>query len=295
MTQPIYINLFTDFGFKKIFGTEKNKKILIDFLNDLLQRVENPIIDLSYKNPELLGKTKKDRKSIFDVYCTTQDGSHFIVELQRAKQDFFKQRTLYYASQVIVSQAQKGEWDYNFSPVILVCILDFELDNNLPQNFNNNLVTNNENYISHVQLIENKSNNLFSSHLEFYYLEIPKFLKSAPELKSDLDYWLYYFKNMENLTKNFTQNSKFQHFLDECEIANLSTKERQKYDESLKIYRDWYAFEQTFLRQGKEIGVEETIEIMNLLKTTDKTIEEIAKEVNTSVQQIEHIKQKIKF
>ncbi len=286
---------------------------MIDFLNDLLQKTNNPIIDLSYKNPELLGKTKKDRKSIFDVYCTAQDGSHFIVELQRAKQDFFKQRALYYASQVIVSQAQKGKWDYHFSPVVIVCILDFEFDDNLPQNFNNNLVVNNENYISHVQLIENKSKSVFCSDLEFYYIEIPKFLKLAPELKTNLDYWLFYFKNMENLTKNAVQNTKFERFLDECEIANLSTKERQKYDESLKIYRDWYAFEQTFLKQGEKTGIEKgekigiekgekigiekgenigikiTLQIIQLIKE-GKTDEEISEITGKSIETVKNIR-----
>ena len=84
-----YINPFTDFGFKKIFGEEASKHLLMDFLNSLLPE-SNKIKELSFKNPELLGKSEKDRKSIFDIYCETESGEKFIVELQKANQNFLK-------------------------------------------------------------------------------------------------------------------------------------------------------------------------------------------------------------
>jgi predicted transposase/invertase (TIGR01784 family) len=91
-----YINPFTDFGFKKLFGTELNKDLLMDFLNELLKQESVEIVDLSYLNPEQLGRSKDDRKAIFDIYCETKSGEKIIVELQKAKQNFFKDRSVYY-------------------------------------------------------------------------------------------------------------------------------------------------------------------------------------------------------
>ncbi|MEN9301776.1 MAG: hypothetical protein RL264_205, partial [Bacteroidota bacterium] len=99
-----YVNPFTDFGFKKIFGEEASKPLLIDFLNALLPQ-EDKIIDLTFKNSEQLGQTDIDRKAIYDIYCESESGEKFIVELQKAKQNHFKERTVYYSTFPIREQA----------------------------------------------------------------------------------------------------------------------------------------------------------------------------------------------
>ena len=112
---------------KKIFGEEASKPLLIDFLNALLPQA-NKIIDLIFKNTEHLGQTEADRKAIFDIYCENENGEKFIVELQKAKQNFFKERTVYYSTFPIREQAEKGEWDYNLKAVYCIGILDFTFD-----------------------------------------------------------------------------------------------------------------------------------------------------------------------
>jgi predicted transposase/invertase (TIGR01784 family) len=107
-----YINPFTDFGFKRLFGTEFNKELLIDFLNQVLQGKEQ-IQDLTYLNPENHGKTEADRKAIFDLYCENGVGEKFIIELQNVKQQYFKDRSIFYATFPLQQQAPKGkDWDY---------------------------------------------------------------------------------------------------------------------------------------------------------------------------------------
>jgi predicted transposase/invertase (TIGR01784 family) len=91
-----YINPFTDFGFKKLFGSEYNKDLLIDFLNQVLGDREQ-IRDLTYLNSEKLGKTQNDRKAIFDLYCENEQGDKFIIELQNVPQQYFKDRSIFYA------------------------------------------------------------------------------------------------------------------------------------------------------------------------------------------------------
>ena len=100
-----YINPLTDFGFKKLFGTEVNKELLIDFLNEILP--DKKIKNLSYSSEENQGLTELDRKAIFDLYCIGNNGERFIVEMQKAKQNYFKDRSIFYASFPIQSQGKK--------------------------------------------------------------------------------------------------------------------------------------------------------------------------------------------
>ncbi len=92
-----YINLLTDFGFKRVFGTEPNKALLMDFLNTVLPQ-QHRIQDLSFRNNENVGNTESDRKAIFDIYCESEQGERFIVELQKAKQNYFNDCSVYYAT-----------------------------------------------------------------------------------------------------------------------------------------------------------------------------------------------------
>ena len=123
-----YLNPFTDFGFKKLFGNEFNKDLLIDFLNEVLTNKEK-IQDLTYHNPEHLPKIKENRKSIVDLYCENDRGEKFIIELQNIGHHFFKDRSVYYATFPIQEQALKGKkWDYHLKSVYTVCILNFSFD-----------------------------------------------------------------------------------------------------------------------------------------------------------------------
>ena len=90
-----YINPFTDFGFKKLFGQEVNKDLLIDFLNELLPHEQGSIQELTYLNNSQLGRNDEERLAIFDLYCKNERGETFIVELQQARQQFFKDRALF--------------------------------------------------------------------------------------------------------------------------------------------------------------------------------------------------------
>jgi len=126
--KPRYLNPYTDFGFKKLFGEEANKELLVDFLNEVLP-APHKIAQLTLKPTEKLGNVNSDRKAIYDIYCENKDGQKFIVEMQKAKINFFKDRTVFYSTFPIQEQAEKGEWDYKLSPVYCIAILDFTFDN----------------------------------------------------------------------------------------------------------------------------------------------------------------------
>ena len=129
-----YVNFFTDFGFKRLFGSEPTKACLIDFLNALLKDEEDPITNLEFKKTEHLGASELDRRAIFDVYCENEKGEKFIVELQKAKQKYFKDRSIFYSTFPIQEQAEKGEWNYELKAVYTIGILNFEFDDDKEEN-----------------------------------------------------------------------------------------------------------------------------------------------------------------
>lgn len=183
-----YINPLTDFGFKKLFGTEPNKVLLIDFLNQILPE-KHRIKDLNYSRNKQLGLNELDRKAVFDLYCVGESGERFIVELQKAKQNFFKDRSIYYASFPIQEQAQKGDWDYRLEAVYTVGILDFIFDDHKSQNELLHLVAE----------LKNQRCEVFYDKLKFIYIELPKFVKQEDELESQFDKWLFVFRHLSNM------------------------------------------------------------------------------------------------
>jgi len=112
-----FINPFTDYGFKKIFGQEVSKELLIDFLNSLLLG-ERVIKDLTFLNNERLPGDEDMRAIIYDVYCTTDSGEQIIVEMQNRTQSNFKERALYYVARALSEQGQRGRgWQYSVKAV----------------------------------------------------------------------------------------------------------------------------------------------------------------------------------
>jgi predicted transposase/invertase (TIGR01784 family) len=253
--ESTFINPFTDYGFKRLFGTEKNKPLLIDFLNQFLPE-RHQIADLHYAQNEQLGANEMDRKAVFDVYCISRTGDRFIVELQKARQTYFKDRSIFYSSFPIQHQGMAGDWNFKLSAVYLVAILNFVL----PENENQNDV------VSIVQL-KDQYGRVFYDKLTFIYLEMPKFTKSISQLETQADKWQYLFNNLDRLRKRPPEIKErvFQQLFDAAEVAKFSKIERDRYEQSLKHYRDLnnvldYA-EQHGQQQGYERGIEKGREV----------------------------------
>lgn len=245
-----YINPLTDFGFKKLFGTEPNKILLIDFLNQILPE-KHRIRDLSYSRNEQLGLNELDRKAIFDLYCIGESGERFIVEMQKAKQNFFKDRSVYYASFPIQEQARKGEWDFELEPVYSVGILDFIFDDHKS-----------DAELLHTVELKNQRCEVFYDKLKFIYIELPKFRKHESELETQFDKWLYVFRHLSNLQDRppKLQDRVFQKLFEAAEIARFSPEERDAYENSLKYYRDLKNVVDTSREEGILEGIEKGIE-----------------------------------
>ena len=241
-----YINPYTDFGFKKLFGTEANKDLLMDFLNELIHD-RGKIVGLRFLNPEQLGYSAFDRKSVYDIFCETDRDETFIVEMQRAKQDYFKDRSVFYSTFPIQSQAPIGDWDYNLKAVYFVGILNFVFEENRSDaNY----------YHREVKLMDTSKKTVFYDKLTYIYLEMPKFNKSEDELETHFDKWMYVIKHLPYLQDRpaALQERVFRRLFSEAEIYALPQMERAAYEQSLKVMRDNYSVEETKRKEGLEEG-----------------------------------------
>ncbi|OAV26640.1 Rpn family recombination-promoting nuclease/putative transposase [Moraxella catarrhalis] len=273
---PVFINPFTDYGFKRLFGEEASKPFLIDFLNSILPK-KHQIADLILKNSERMGFTDFDRKAIYDIYCESVAGEKFIVELQRAKQTFFKDRTLYYSTFPIIEQAQKGDWNYELKAVYCISILDFLFDEHKDD----------QEVIYNVQL-KDQNNQIFYEKFNLIYLQLPNFCKSEAELNTNLDRWLFFIKNLEDLQHipAIFQNSLIEQAFDKAKIANFNPQEMSKYRDSLKIYWDNYNVVNTAKQEGIEQGIKQGIEQGKKQQAfeTAKTLKRLNTPIETIIQ-----------
>ncbi len=275
-----YINPFTDYGFKKLFGEELNKDLLLDFLNELLKEEQGQIKDLTYLKTENLGAAENDRKAIFDLYCENEKGEKFIVELQKTKQNFFKDRTVYYSTFPIREQAKRDDWNYELKAVYTIAILDFVFDSDT-----NDVIK----FRYDVKLKDIDTNKVFNDKLTFIYLEMPKFNKSVDELETRFDKWLYVLRNLNKLERipDKLRERIFDKLFETAEIAKFTQEQVRSYEDSLKYYRDLKNSLDTARDEGT---IEGKIEVAKNLLSSGVSIDLIINSTGLSEDQIKKLK-----
>ena len=274
-----FINPFTDWGFKRIFGQEFSKPLLIDFLNDLLKG-ERCITDVFYHDKEQLADTYDQRCMIYDIYCTTDTGDHIIVEMQNSAHPFFLDRSICYASRSIIEQVEKGkertvrhakktqeeqleeqleaDWSdeigrrkpaYQLLPVYTICFM----------NFINAPLTK---FRTDVVLADREDHSIVSNKLRFIYLTLPLFKTKEEECTTDFDKWIYVLKHMEALERMpFTSQKKvFKALAEYADSHALNREEYEKYQESLWKASENYDYYIDAMKKGFRKGIEEGIE-----------------------------------
>jgi predicted transposase/invertase (TIGR01784 family) len=277
-----YINPFTDFGFKRLFGTEMNKELLISFLNSLFHGHED-IVDISYRNTEQLGSLVQDRKAVFDVYCENTKGEKFIVEMQKAEQEYFKDRSIYYSTYPIREQAPQGKWDYRLEDVYTVGILNFVFPDGEYSS---------DSLIHEIKLKDVEDNHVFYDKLTFIYLEMPKFQKREDELETMFDKWLFALSNLSKLLERpkALQDRIFTRLFEQAEIAHFTPKERNEYVASRKEYWDNYSIVETAMKKGLAEGqAKGRAEVAKNLKLMGFSVSDITKATGLSAEEIDSL------
>jgi predicted transposase/invertase (TIGR01784 family) len=221
-----YMNPYTDFGFKKLFGEEGNKDLLIDFLNQILPE-KHQILELSFRNPEHIPSLPFLRKAIFDIYCKGANGEDFIVEMQKEKLEYFKDRSLFAVTFPIQEQARKGTWNFKLQHIYLIAILDFQYDEKEEL----------QKFQRYVQL-KDQDGDLFYEKLHLKFLQMPLFLKTESELETRFDKWCYFLKNLDTFDHipTLLKEPIFEKAFHTAEIGAMSIEEYKTYTESLMSY-----------------------------------------------------------
>ena len=282
-----YINPFTDFGFKKIFGDEENTELLKSLINDILGlEGEKQIKTIIFKNGELLPDSPSDRQAIFDLYCEDERGSNFIVELQKVYQEHFQSRALYYTTFPIQEQAKRGAWDFSLTPIYFIGLLNFEVEQfkDTPE------------YLHHGQILDIKTKKVMYDKLNLIYVEIPKFKKDNTSQFNHLEWWMYVFQNLNRMTDipQELQGDVIAKAFEKAEFIKLPKEEQDKYHRNLKIYRDllnsYNTAHKTGVQEGIEQGIEKGIEkVAKKLLEANMSIEFIVEATGLSIEEIERL------
>ena len=278
-----YISLLTDFGFKRIFGTDPNKELLINFLNSLFDG-EEVIKDVKYLNSENVGDVYTERKAIFDVYCENEKGEKFIVEMQNAYQTYFKDRSLFYSTFPIREQASKGsDWNFCLKKVYVVALLNYKMSDE---------AFDSSDTIHTIALMDTKTNKVFNTKLMFKYVEVGRFDKTDEELTSLSDKWMYVLKNLSRLDNRpaALREKIFSKLFAAASVARFTPTELREYEDSLKAYRDIKNSLDTAKEEGREEGREQrNIEIAKKMLAAGMDIDIIINMTDLSKDEIEKL------
>lgn len=270
---PVYADLLCDFMFKRLFGSEANKDVLIGFLNMLLTDVD--IMDVEFIPTEHLGLTKDDRKAIFDISCKCRNGRSFIIEMQKGYQKHFRERALYYTSYPINEQGRqvrdefirehqnsndsaKFTWDYNLKPVTVVAILNFkfEHDGGWPS----------DRFHSSYRLREDTTCEVMTDALRFVFLELGRFKKHLWELETISDKWMYLLKHMHEMVDipEVFSDHLFSRLFILSKIGKFTPDELKQYEESMKDMSDYYNIIDTAAEEAEKRGLSKGQEIAKM-------------------------------
>jgi len=183
-----FVDVKNDIAFRKIFGNENKKEILISFLNAVLDLPEGKKVEkFEIKNPFQLPEIKELKSSILDVRVVDQRGISYIVEMQVEEPDGFDERVQYYTAKQYSSQLEKGEDYPKLNQVIFIGILDFTF-------FDDDIE-----YITRHRTVNIRTQKSTLNAMEYNFIELKKFKKSLQECNTLVDKWVYFIKNAPNL------------------------------------------------------------------------------------------------
>ena len=241
----VFADLLTDRTFKKAFNPDtKNKVCLIALLNAVLEgEISSPIVDVQSRDKEFNDGSNENRTTVFDLYCIDSAQRRFIIEVQLLMQENIVNRAIYYASQTVIAQGERGQkYNYELKPVVTVVFMEFN-------------VFVDDRYIRRAKLREINGASV-SEVLSFAFVELPKFNKPLDQLETTLDKGLYVLKNMKNLTQMPKQyaNTVFELLFSTAYLAKLSKEEQKMIDEAQKAKWDEYAINKAALDRGQNIA-----------------------------------------
>ncbi|RQH47252.1 Rpn family recombination-promoting nuclease/putative transposase [Okeania hirsuta] len=272
-----FINPKVDYAFKKIFGSEQSKEILISFLNAIIYDGEKTIKDLTIVNPFNPGKIISLKETYLDVKAVLVDGSIVIIEMQVARMTAFNKRVAYNLSKAYANQLDKGENYPLLNPAIAVTITDFILFKNTDDNISK------DDYINKfVFQEETKKLKCLEKELRLIFVELPKFNKSLSELNSLTDKWIYFLKeaaSFDEIPESLGEVGEIEQALNIANFINMSPEELEIVENLGIAMQD----ERGRIAYAEEIArLNQTIALIKLLIT--QRFGEVSQEINSQIE-----------
>ena len=250
------LNPKVDFAFKKLFGSEENKDIFISFVNSIVSK-EDQICDIEFKNPYMEAEFVGDKKSILDVKAKDLNGRYYNLEVQIKGQEYYDKRALYYWSRLYTSQLKKAGRYETLNKTVSIHVLVY---NRLED----------KGFHNEFKILNTKTHKPHFEDLEIHVIELEKFNKALPQLKSALDLWVTFLKEAENysledIPKELEEVPEIKKAIVELETMYFNESEIDIYDARLKWFRDQHSelmyVRNRCLKQGKEKGLKEGREV----------------------------------
>ncbi|WP_265016669.1 Rpn family recombination-promoting nuclease/putative transposase [Wolbachia endosymbiont (group A) of Andrena dorsata] len=293
MAPSKFLDPRNDLCFKKIFGTEKNKNILIHFLNDILGFTEiNAIQEVEFLSTIMDPEVASDKQSIVDVLCKDSHGNRYIAEMQLARDKGFEKRAQLYAAKAYSRQLDKSGNYIDLKKVFFIAISNCNL---LPEEVG---------YISTHNIRDIKTNGHYLKDFQFVFIELPKFTKSKVEqLESIVDRWLFFFKYAEETTdedlKKIAEKAPIIKLAyDELDKFRWNEKDLVAYEERIMDLRKEEAIleyrldlaEEKGIQKGIEKGkIEGKIEVAKAMLANNVDVNTIVKFTGLSISEIEEL------
>ena len=250
LADPKFISPMVDFGFKTLFGTQRN----INLLRRMLEMVfKCRIPDIQFINIEHQGDTEEDRKAFFDVACRSNDGREFIVEVQLKRQEFFPERAVYYSTFPITAQAPTGRWNYAFQPVYFLGLINFNMRHLEPAKADPTQ------FIHFFSLLDEQTGELMTDRLRYAFLEVGRFDKTLEECESFEEEFLYVMKNLPTFATrpDGLSDKFFDEFFEAAEFASLPAEDKKTYRKTMGTVNDYLNTIDYARKEGREEGREE--------------------------------------
>ncbi len=210
-----FLDVKTDYAFKKVFGSQQSKEILLDFLNAILDFGERRIVDLTIVDPYQIPLLEGMKDSFVDVKAILSNSKTVIIEMQVLNVEGFEKRVLYNAAKAYSTQLKKAEAFDSLEPIIALTITDFVMFKDLP------------NVMSYWHVREKEHFIKYSDDIELIFIELPKFTKAETELATIADKWIYFIKHageLDFIPMSFQESTLLEAF-DIANTAGLSEEE----------------------------------------------------------------------
>ena len=273
-----FLDVKTDYAFKKVFGSTESKDILISFLNALLDFGGEKIVDLTIVDPYQIPMLKGMKDTFVDVKAKLSNDSLVIIEMQVLNVEGFEKRVLYNAAKSYSTQLVKGEQYYLLNPVIALTLTDFEM------------FADSENYISTFKLLEKEQFIEYGDDIELVFVELPKFDKQEQELETITDKWLYFVKkagSLEYIPESLAADSEIHHAFDIANEASLSVEELEIQHKR----HDFILLQQGSIELAEKKGEQKIkLEIAKNLLKEGLAVEFVAKTTGLSLKEINQLR-----